>query len=47
MAFARLAKVVRKDELGDRRSLAGTAAREAGQFESTSEVGQGSLSLSN
>lgn len=44
MTSAHLAEDVHKDELGDERSLAGTAAHETGQFESTSEVGQGSLS---
>jgi len=46
MTFVHLAEDIRKDELGDERSLAGTAAHEAGQFGSTSEVGQGQGSLS-
>lgn len=44
VAFVHLGEDVHKDKLGDERSLAGTAAHEAGQFGSTSEVGQGSLS---
>lgn len=44
MAFVHLAEDVNQDGLGDERSLAGSAAHEAGQFGSTSEAAQGSLS---
>lgn len=38
VALAHLAEDIHKDESGDARSLAGTAAHETGQFWGTSEV---------